>query len=470
MIHSSSQISVTESTMSSKTPASCISTITFDESTFHLLNQSEASLMEVDKTRHIFTEEQDDKQAERADGSLYKRILNGLNEFNNQDSNGSNTRTHNENGNLNEWRQATEIHSGKVYFYNRRTRESSWTLPPGAVLKTRKNKRMGESTNASFESHNCPCEVSMNSEETSNVTMHSKVSDSYSNLLQKDHEESQMILERCRKLRNSFKYTERRKYFFPDTSRESNNEYANDIESSFDKYESDHLNSSTAHFYCIYCGEVVPGAASMSDHLTKYHQEFKNGKVGSFTLENKALVQIMLKFWSETEDEKSNVHVVDEKENIDPNTQTKQPTLNGDDNIELESSWRFGKDLKDSVDMISETSKIGNYSAIKSFETYDTEHSSDEESTIFTKSKSLTQKYRKQSLKNDKVLEHRDSKISETKSLCPFCYKSCPSGSSLSSHLLSCKQRQSSNRKRSSNKQKCTSHVHLLQSGRKLPW
>jgi len=469
MIHSS-QISVTESSMSSKTPASCISTITFDESNFHLLNQREDSSMEVSKTKHILTEEQDDKQAERADGSLYKRILNGLNEFNHQDSNGSNNRNHIVNDNLNEWRQVTEIHSGKVYFYNRQTRESSWTLPPGAVLTRRKNKRMGKSTNETNESHNLPCEVSMNSEDTSNVTMHSKVSDSYSNLLQKDHEESQMILERCRKLRNSFKYTERRKYFFPDTSRESNNEYANDIESSFDKYDTYHLNSSTEHFYCIYCGEKVSGAASMSDHLSNYHYEYKTGEAGVFTLENKALIQIMIKFWSETKDERNDVHVVDEKENINPNTQVKQPTFNDDDKMKLESSRWFGKDLKDSVDMISATSKMENDPAFKSFESYDTEHSSDEESTIFTKSKSLTQKYHKQSLKNDNVLEHGDSRISETKSLCPFCNKSFPSGSNLSSHLLSCKQRQSSNRKRLSNKQKCPSHVHLLQSGRKLPW
>jgi hypothetical protein len=480
----SSQISVTGSSSSSKIPVSCISAITFDESPTnhddHLLNKRRDII-----SKRIAIETNDDKQTESAEGSLYKRIMNGLNDMNTHDSNRIKVLNRERKGDLkrNEWRQVRDIHSDKVYFYNRQTRESSWTLPPdAAVLTNGKLRQMDKDENVSFETKVFPSEVSMTSEDKSNASMHSKVSDCYSSMLQKDHEESQIILERCRKLRNSFQCTERRKYFFPDTSRESNFNNENEIESPFDKIDSDHSKSSDEnsnkpiHFYCMYCGQKIFEAEKMSEHLTKYHQEYYN-QMGELASEYKLLKQIMINFWSENHhDGTINDVCVDNKENIHP-----QLVMNNHRKC-TGSSRKFETDLKGSVvDSSSSSSTTRSIkmeqehdsTSNKSFESYYEmeQNNSDEESTIFTQSKSLTQKYLKPSLQNHHTPEKgRDSNIAYVKSFCPFCNKSFPSGSNLSSHLLSCKQRQNSNRKRTNNNQKNMSHSRFLESGRKLPW
>ena len=472
----SSQISVTESSSSSKTPASYISAITFDESTSnHVLNKNDIT------SKRVATETNDDKQTESAEGSLYKRIMNGLNDMNTHDSNRVKILNRERKGVLkrNEWRQVRDIHSDKVYFYNRQTRESSWTLPPDAIVMTNgKLRQMDQYENVSaFDTKVFPSEVSMNSEDKSNASMHSQVSDCYSSLLQKDHEESQIILERCRKLRNSFQCTERRKYFFPDTSRESNFNHENDIESRpFDKIDSDHSNTSDEHsnkpircFYCMYCGQKIFEAEKMSEHLTKYHQEYYN-QMGELASEFKLLKHIMMNFWSENI---KNDVCLNNKENINP-----QLVLNND-RKSAGSSRKFGTDLKGAVVDSSSTTTSRSIkmehddTSNKSFESYEMEeNNSDEESTIFTQSKSLTQKYLKPSLQNHYTPENggEPNIAAYVKSFCPFCNKSFPSGSNLSSHLLSCKQRQNSNRKRTSNNQKNPSQSRFLESGRKLPW
>ena len=50
---------------------------------------------------------------------------------------------------VDEWRNATDDKSGRTYYYNRRTRETRWKLPPNAIFVPRKEKTKTSSENAS---------------------------------------------------------------------------------------------------------------------------------------------------------------------------------------------------------------------------------------------------------------------------------------------------------------------------------
>jgi hypothetical protein len=227
-----------------------------------------------------------------------------------------------------------------------------------------------------------------------------------------------------------------------------------------------------AHFYCLYCGHKVSSAASMSEHLTKHHYDDKN-RTDEFISEYMSLKNIMNKFWSENQHNDTHDVHEDDKEIIRPCVDATMTSWNEDDERIGESFRKSGTDLKGSIDTASTSSiKIEHGTPNKTFASYEIDQqSSDEESTIFTQSKSLTRRYQKTSFENNKNPQRGESSNSETmKTSCPFCNKSFPSGSNLSSHLLNCKQRQNSNRKRTNNKQKSPSHSRFLQSGRKLPW
>ncbi len=402
-----------------------------------------------------------------------------------------------------QWREVHDNRTGKVYFYNRRTRESRWSLPTNAVLLRKKRQIRCSMTidTDSDKTNSCGQSSSESSGDipvldTSSSSFHdscSKADTSFGvmseanmchltvnerrctyedsslginddtlkngygyggsqrrDIIQGNDAASQMILDRCRKLRESFIQTQKTRFFFPNDSKNLN-DTRKEIEN-----EVPVLNYHS--FYCMYCGAQIPSASVMDKHLHLQCPVFLNDGVKYDGDEHIQLQRILKELWSSGSKHPPNNERL--KENVPPITNSCQHE-NLINDTPFNSRRNFGGVVQPNCD---ELDRVRSDVFNRREEIFSL---SDDEETILNYAESRSKRL------EDISNENRIS------SLCPFCEKSFSSGSSLSEHLLKCKLRQKSNKKRSVNVRRelrlnrCTGNklqAHFLTNGgRHLP-
>lgn len=348
--------------------------------------------------------------------------------------------SNNESNQTDQWREVHDNRTGKIYFYNRRTRESRWSLPPNAILLSEKRRiNLKEETTLS----NNLREVSINTEST------------------KSEETSQ---ERCTHLINHMGYCEidetifdqnefkettsctdgykrpwtpsqnepKRKLFFLADSELQDNaiqvkpnetycpvEANDDIQhnelqkTSIKKYEKQKL------IFCILCGMKAQSTTHLIEHMSTYcsclSQCAKRDDICNIFYDTFVIADSLLNP-NDAHDNFDQNHYQHNKENDQYNVE------NRDSDME---ELRYVAENDDNK-----------FSA------------SDDEDTImdYSLNQSLNQSFRRISSHHSK--EPAQEETSELVSTCPFCSKSFQGGSYLSKHLLRCNARQNSSMKR----------------------
>ncbi len=373
-----------------------------------------------------------------------------------------------------QWREVNDDTTGKTYFYNRRTRESRWNLPPDAKLMSKKRK-INQKCNASIDCSSLK-EVSVSSTDTNqrgedkqNKMLHiqnntvavEKVCNGDTSIFDEDKKESHVIIEKCRRLRKSPKSEQRRRFFFPDVCEESNDE---ETEKSYEEssiegiqktlFSRNKSGQETYFAYCMFCGLETRDSHILIEHLSADCPTLKmfSKKDEICHLMNNTISRVE-SMVSSCDDYKVNQCAIYDgedgnKENIPNVSQEILPSNN----------------LKG-----TSSSENSNKPAIFS--------NSDDEETIADCSFNC---HTIGSGSNRHYIEEETSPILST---CPFCTKSFQGGSYLSKHLLRCNARRKSNKKRtmrnsfskqdgSQRRKKSSVNIqsHLLtDGGRRLP-
>ena len=273
-----------------------------------------------------------------------------------------------------QWREVHDDRTGKTYFYNRRTRESRWSLPSNAILLRRKRQYSERLDNSKVLSS--LREVSM-----SDITTESSFTNNG------DAEEPKYVLDRCRILRES---VAKRQRFFPDS------------------FLNESVSRPPKSFFCMYCGISVQTPNALKQHLhfqCSAHDLLKEHN----QIEHQQLQTILKEKWKSPWEHDSEEG---DKENKAPINETK----GSEENVPFHYSVHCDR----------------------TEETYLSP--SDDEDTI------IDDQLRRQcqmSLKENYFIDG-----GRIQSSCAFCDKTFPSGTKLSQHLLHCKVRQKSSKKR----------------------
>lgn len=264
---------------------------------------------------------------------------------------------------VDQWREVLDTRTGKSYFYNRRTRESSWTIPSNGSLIGRKR----EVHRPEHDSSSKTSTISLHQVSMSGITEDS----AFENL----HE--------------------------------------------FDVFEpSSESNHKKTTLYCMYCGKT------QSIHELKNHLHFHCHRYNTFQKlqqgEHEQLKLALKLVWN---------HLGGDKENNPAQM--------------LVQKIKGSKLLKASNDRFDEMESMHASMATASLtcNSDDIFSQSDDEDTILDGD--IHRQYKR--------TFHKGIETEEVLSTCAFCSKTFRSGNKLSKHLLLCKKRQASNRKRSKN-------------------
>lgn len=214
---------------------------------------------------------------------------------------------------VDQWREAVDPESGRTYYYNRRTRESKWRLPTGAVVKKKESsRRYGQSREQSdpfessiswqnrrrAESRKNVMHVSLSSDEDKlNITRPSSQNESH--LLNQQPPPSQVEQSQALKKISSL---EDKVHIICPTMNEEKTEF-DDLESarrieSGQNEPANQLNTAmpanspregTSHaVFCLYCGCRCESVAVLSFHLphcTQFAHLQQNGRSTQIDLE-----------------------------------------------------------------------------------------------------------------------------------------------------------------------------------------
>ena len=350
-----------------------------------------------------------------------------------------------------EWREVKDGHTGTSYFYNRRTRESTWHLPPNAILlaKSRNIKKVKPRMN--------PREVSMTSSEmTTTTTDYSSFllhnDDDFTDCVESTNnsvdnenncdddvtscideaitDDSEILIERCKRLKKPFQVGQRRKFFFPEQLNEQNNrdEGKDDKNQHQTKplIERNEESSGSAKLFCMFCAHEVSSTTEMVLHLRNdCSSTLKIPRDQMLEISN-AMDCILCRTisndsnWDVCKTKKDTIPLECDKENIPP-----KPL--------------HSREQTEDVDQLEESVIFTN---------------SDEEATVTDFDLTLRSKGKSPIMKNSLKYTIGDDKYeyeceSPIMTRCPFCCRSFPIGSNLSKHLLACNARRwGSNKKR----------------------
>ena len=372
-----------------------------------------------------------------------------------------------------QWRQVQDRRTGKTYYYNRRTRESKWALPSNAILLRRK-RQVGENLDNSHISSTSLREVSMSEITDDSVVQHrlnkmgpfDQGAQNSLDIMQQDEEESQYILERCRRLRDSAAITSKRRFFFPDDKngtedddamegdelatsgqRTSWVESANEHPEEFDGdtsvqrnlFEETEATSAKSHcLFCMYCGVQVLTTNAMKQHLHLQCPRY-DAFIHNDPLEHQQLQLVLGDVWS-----CRSKHSAEEEEAEEGDKENHRPPSSAEVKNHHTKAYdgqrKFGNDISiQKLAQEQESCIVTDNSQISITNREDIFSFSDDEDTILDNQ--LRQRY--QSSLSDKSDEGHHMQSS-----CAFCSRTFRSGNKLSKHLLHCKARQTSNKKR----------------------
>ena len=274
---------------------------------------------------------------------------------------------------VDQWREVLDSRSGKSYYYNRRTRESRWTLPASGILsKKRRNIHVGQDTRMTSS---CTLQQILMSGITENKSAY--------------RENHQGIDSFVRYKASSFND----ECLFP--SQGSNAETRTiDAEELYVEREKEQT------LFCMYCGTSIRSVNNMQKHLhleCSRYQDYHSCN----RLKHDELISNLEKMWHNMGD---NIN----KENESPNLRITRNHV---------QACVFDKyrNKKESEDIFSV---------------------SDDEKTVIDND--IRCRYKKSLESNEEV-----------SSSCAFCNKVFKSGFLLSNHLLVCKKRRQSKRRRS---------------------
>ena len=342
----------------------------------------------------------------------------------------------NERNQTDQWREVHDHRTGKVYFYNRRTRESRWSLPPNAILLSEKRRiNFKEQDTPSNSPRKVPITMeSIKSEERSQEgTRHLIDCDGCCEIGETRHEgeqETATVIEGYKQPSTQSQSERKRKFIYPtDCEMQSNifkihtNETCYFVEEN-DDIQEDKLQripvencGEDKFLFCILCGMKVQSTFHLIEHMSTYcssleHCTKRNDICNVFYDTFVTVNALFNRTGAHDNSEQSKSQ--DNKENL------QHMESRGNDEEEL------GFDAE-------------NYEQIFS--------ASDDEDTImdYSLNQSLNNSFHKNSSYHRKEHEEEASPMIST---CPFCSKSFQGGSNLSRHLLRCNARQNSNIKR----------------------
>ena len=296
---------------------------------------------------------------------------------------------------IDQWREVHDYRTGKSYFYNRRTRESSWTLPCNGLLVGRR-RLLRRRLDQDFVSLCEPLQNEVSMSEITESDFQCSVS-TFDSSQQDDNGACSQDL------------------FKNDTKNPPIDDSKNDASLACPKFDILSMKKSdpeeqTCYLFCMYCGLSFESANAMKKHLydqCSSYQDFCRRN----PLKHKALQLVLKSVWNTKE--KIN------EENLDPYQ-------------ELSFDHQVG-------------SSGGSRGILACL-------SRNECKSITTEKHATLEVFQSLSDDEDTVIDFRLKSFSEeeTVAACAFCLTQFRSGTYLSRHLLQCKKRQ-----RLSNKKSC---------------
>jgi hypothetical protein len=312
---------------------------------------------------------------------------------------------------MDQWREVFDENTGKTYYYNRRTRESSWHLPSNGNLVEKRRYVRNDALNNPQSSSISVHEVSMGGMSEDSVAFQQELYDadmSDQNTFSQSTDTSvntdpQISLNRDQ-TQNTLR---RREKFFPDDATQSNTMCKMKNDDGVAGTPSSHQRRAGSLriddddgpcLFCMYCGASIDDANAMKKHLHFHCPKYSDYKTHKRT-EHERLRLNLKHIWNE---------IGGDKENQPPPNKCV---------ISACDSYTTRSTCSQSVDIFS---------------------TSDDEETILDGA--IHKQYQKS-------FQER-SMYSQVPSTCAFCFKTFRSGNTLSKHLLVCRKRQASNKKR----------------------
>jgi hypothetical protein len=391
-----------------------------------------------------------------------------------------------------QWREVYDDRTGRTYYYNRRTRESRWILPKNSIVVGRRlqvssqsdrnqttcseyslrDVTMSEISSNEHRYNNSGCSFDNDflcfGEETVNrcgesITTRTPPSLHHANILKQDKHSYEKAVQGTPVTWDSPRN-------FPLVGHdEMNHNKENKLEHS----STNARGRNTRCFYCMYCGTEIVTANAMKQHIHLSCLEYSYVKRVD-PQEHYSLQQILNNIWY-CDDGSSYIHESN-KENHDPsflqqqqqNKQTKQADIEAyHKNLTQSSGGLATSQIHNNSQQIANfnssmvSSTTNSSMNDRSFRTHHTDSVftlSDEEDTVLDIN--FHRKYLSQS--KDKRTNRKGGGNTSSSSSpppppsvcssCAFCGKVFDSGDKLSRHLLNCKERQRSNKKRTPQK------------------
>ncbi len=355
-----------------------------------------------------------------------------------------------------EWREVKDGRTGTSYFYNRRTRESRWHLPRNAILLP-KSRTINDHKKRNISN---PREVSMSTSEMSHTECsvekyspenhihhridHNDDATSCTDTLEEDYQSEEMLIERWKKLKKPLKIGHRRRFFFPENVDNNDDEEIDQMmPTKVDKSSS----VNPDNLYCMFCGVKFPFASLMISHIrgSDCQTVLASDQVHDLcgVIERTFRLTTPCRKDGVVDDEHDDEHDDDEHNKPSFTARTRTPQEYEKEKV---STPNNRPTLEETTQELTEDS----YSEIIEESIIFT--NSDEEDTVADFHLSRSFQYKEPSL--IKALIEDDNTVfvddieSSVISRCPFCSKAFRNGSNLSKHLLTCNERQRSNRKR----------------------
>jgi len=386
-----------------------------------------------------------------------------------------------------QWREVEDQSTGRTYYYNRRTRESSWYLPPNAILLQKKRRLAGmrpiESDQrlqdnarnligadyTSLDEHTFT--VNPNSSSAScnedSVEGHCEVEVSLPDQIYRYSDTSHT----CEKMivpmiSDDCKGAKGRNRRFSSTSEDSqgckpmfviDNESTKERPNAFSpqvsvlhavqetSYDDGEAPTSSGVLYCVYCGKMYSiDSHSFARHINECGAMKK-------CLTNEPLTQrrtqhILLKSWGLTLDSLGQENGED-KENIPPHSRSPvenfrlQQPLPTNDVREQSFEKVAGKSLtfqRTNLFQVTASDYVDSNADVLA-----TAVSGQDKNSFRSRSGRFTEE-------DDFYCIGSDEETSPVQSSCPFCSRSFGEGNQLSKHLLKCRARKKSSKKRRS--------------------
>lgn len=328
-----------------------------------------------------------------------------------------------ENAQIDQWRQVFDHQTGKSYYYNRRTRKSSWSLPPNAVLLRKRRNINDDSQDLSIS---FPKDVSISLDSTrsdNNETMNKELW----------NRESSSNHVNGAALDRDFLWEDRNKHDMHVLPVDGNYENERHEESNSKK-----KNGQNSFLFCMACGHRSIDATHLTEHMRqschslhhyKYFDIMCNGSFHDAIGKVMDLLILSNAPLSCTSYDTTLKEITDNKENIPPSHLLKS---------KVEEKLHIGP-----------LTANENYNETLVSASDDEFSASDDEDMMMDYS--FNQSIRQNASSVTKASEHDTSPLIST---CPFCSQSLKGGSMFSKHLLRCNARQKSCKKRTMSSRK----------------